>query len=195
MWKKLWQDCGKSLEKAGNRTSSRGELRMERKFLTFSCEGILSACGIETGLETKRNKAVARLRVMAPTKSLIYALAATLLVFAYANHSLGQGEKKPGKSKEEKELVARCKSRLIKSGPAPEPNKWEWGKDETYRGGPVISYTIEEDGNVTNVRLKRSSGVRKIDAYYLASVRGRKYQAMPGCPGIETTESMTIDFH
>jgi TonB family protein len=136
---------------------------------------------------------VARLKVMTPTKTLVYALALILLVFAGADHSLGQGEKKPEKGREEKELIARCKRKLIKNGPSPEPKKWEWGKGEKYRDHPVVSYTIKEDGTVTNVKLKRTSGVRKIDEYVLQSVKAQKFEAMPGCPGIETTETIIID--
>ncbi len=136
---------------------------------------------------------MARLRVT-PTKALVYALALTLLVFAGANHSSGQGEKKPEKSKEERELIARCKAKLIKKAPPPEPKNWEWGKGEKYRGAPVIAYSIEEDGRVTDVKLKRGSGVRAIDNYALEWVKSRRYAAMPGCPGIETTETIIIDF-
>jgi TonB family protein len=128
-------------------------------------------------------------------KISICALGVTFLILAMADHSLGQGEKKPEKSKEEKELIARCKSKLIKNGPPPEPKKWEWGKGEKYRDHPVVSYTIEEDGTVTNVKLKRASGVRKIDEYALQSVKGQRFEAMPGCHGIETTETIIIDFH
>lgn len=117
-----------------------------------------------------------------------------LLPLADVKHSLAQDQKKPEKSKEEKELISKCKSRLIKNVPPPEPKNWLWGKGETYRGGPVISYLIEEDGRVTNVKLKRSSGVRKIDEYEMEWVKGLKYQAMPGCPGVETTEAINIDF-
>jgi hypothetical protein len=154
----------------------------------------LSAFGIATGLRTKRNRAVARLRLMTPTKTLFYALALTLLVFVGAHHSLGQGEKKPDKSKEEKELIARCKTKLIKNGRPQGPKNRKWGKDETYQHAPVISYRIEEDGSVTNVKLKRGSGVQWIDEYALGWVKSRKYRAMPGCPGIETTENIIIDF-
>ena len=125
---------------------------------------------------------------------LVCALGVIFLMVMTANHSSGQGEKKPEESKGKKELIARCKPRQIKKDQSPEPKNWKWEKDETYRGGPVISYTIEEDGRVTNVKLKRSSGVRKIDEYELEQVKNRKYKAMPGCPGIETTESIEIDF-
>jgi TonB family protein len=131
---------------------------------------------------------------MTATKSLVYALVLTLLVLAGADHSSGQSEKKPEKSKEEKELIARCKTRPIKNALPKEPKNWKWEKGEKYHGGPTISYTIEEDGTVTNVKLKRSSAVRKIDEYYVAWVKGSKYEAMPGCSGIDTAFSITIDF-
>jgi hypothetical protein len=106
----------------------------------------LSAFGIETGLKTRRNKAVARLKVMTPTKTLIYALALTLFVLAGANYSSGQGEKKPDKSKEEKELIARCKTKLIKKGPLPEPRNGNGGRaksTEIIRWFPIRSRKME----------------------------------------------------
>src|SRR5260370_29691720 len=149
---------------------------------------------METTLKRKRNKAVPRLRVITPTRTLVYALLLTLLVFAGANHSSGQAEKKSEKNKEEKELIARCKSKLIRNGRPTKPKNWEWGKGEKYRGAPEISYSVQEDGKIANVKLKRGSGVRQIDEYALEWVKGRKYQAMPGCPGIEITETVIIDF-
>src|SRR5262245_6835192 len=105
---------------------------------------------------------------MKALRFLIYMPLAVCFVLANASYSLGQAEKKLEKSKEEKELIARCKSRPIKKKLPEEPKNWKWEKGETYRGGPVISYTIQEEGTVTNVKLKRTSGVHKIDEYYLA---------------------------
>jgi len=123
-----------------------------------------------------------------------YLLIGAFLFSAGAASLSGQGENKQEKSKDEKELVARCKCKLIKNGRPAEYKNQKWGKDEKYRGAPVISYTIKEDGSVTNVNLKQGSGVRWIDEYALEWVKGRKYQAMPGCPGVDTTETIVIDF-
>ena len=68
------------------------------------------------------------------------------------------------------------------------------GDDEKYRGAPVISYTIQEDGSVIDLKLQRSSGVKGIDKYALQTVKGWKYRAMPGCPGVDTTVTLIIDF-
>ena len=103
-------------------------------------------------------------------------------------------EQKADEESEKRELIARCKTKIVKKTPRPEPKDLQWGKDEKYRGAPVISSTIQEDGNVVNVKLERSSGVRWIDEYALQTVKGRKYQAMPGCPGVETKETIIIDF-
>ena len=106
----------------------------------------------------------------------------------------GQDQKKPEQTPDQQELAKRCKTKLLKEAPPAEPKDKEWGKDEKYRGAPTVSYTIQADGSVTNVRLKRKSGVRWIDEYALALVKSRKYEAMPGCLGIETAETITIDF-
>jgi TonB family protein len=168
------------------------ERKRDGEFLTFSCEGILSAFGIETGLDPRDNAGGAK--VMTLRKTLLYTLGRVFLIVITANPSSGPDEKKQEKTKEEKELIAACKTKLIKKDGPPEPKDWKWGKDGRYRGGPTISYTIEADGNVTNVKLKRSSGVRKIDEYELASVKRQKFKPMPGCPGVETTETIIIDF-
>lgn len=113
---------------------------------------------------------------------------------ANVNYSLAQAQKEQEKSQKEKELIAQCKTKLIKNDPPREAKDWKETKGETYHNPPLISYFIEEGGKVTNVKLKRSSGVRKVDEYAIEWAKGRKYKPMPGCPGIETTESVIIDF-
>jgi hypothetical protein len=101
---------------------------------------------------------------------------------------------KADKEREKRELIARCKTRIVKKDLLPQPKDWQWGKDEKYRGAPVTSYNIQEDGSIANAKLKRGSGVRGIDEYALNIVKGRKYEAVPGCPGVESTETVIIDF-
>ena len=103
-------------------------------------------------------------------------------------------EQKADEESEKRELIARCKTRIVKNDLPPQRNDWHWGDDEKYRGAPVISYTIQEDGSVIDLKLQRSSGVKGIDKYALQTVKGWKYRAMPGCPGVDTTVTLIIDF-
>jgi len=45
---------------------------------------------------------------------------------------------------------------------------------------------------VTGVHLKSSSGVQDIDALALNFIQSRKYNARPGCPVIDSEESVQI---
>lgn len=67
------------------------------------------------------------------------------------------------------------------------------GESERYRS-PVVSYTIKENGETANLKLERSTGIRSLDAGVLKAVRRWKYNPRPGCPDIEATLSLTIDF-
>jgi TonB-like protein len=127
-------------------------------------------------------------------KISVYLLIGAFLFSSGATSASRPGENKQEKSKDERELIARCKCKLIKDGRPAESKNQKWGKDEKCRDAPVISYTIKEDGSVTKLKLKRGSGVRWIDEYALEWVKGRKYQAMPGCPGVDSAETIIIDF-
>jgi len=59
---------------------------------------------------------------------------------------------------------------------------------------PLVSYQITESGEIVNVRLKRSSGIRDVDDVALNFVRGRKYNPRPGCPVIDSEEGVIVDF-
>ena len=67
-------------------------------------------------------------------------------------------------------------------------------KGEQYKRSPSVSYTIKDTGQVTGVKLDRSSGVRDIDRSVLAAVRQWKFNSRPGCPDVEVTLSLTIHF-
>ena len=131
---------------------------------------------------------------MKPLKLLNALLFAALLFPGTARYSLGQDQKKKEQNRKERELMAGCKSELKKNEVPLEPKNWKLEKGEKYGGGPVISYTIEEDGTVTSVKLKRSSGVQRIDEYYLARVKDRKFEVIPGCPVVEATLDVLIHF-
>lgn len=107
----------------------------------------------------------------------------------------GQAADHPLTDRETRELVAKCRTKPLKSkGPKISlPPHW-LGKNEKYRGSPSVSFSIAPDGTVHDVILKKSSGARKMDEYAMDVIKGWKYKPMPGCPGIQTTTSLTIDF-
>jgi len=55
-------------------------------------------------------------------------------------------------------------------------------------------FEILESGEVSNIRLKRSSGIADIDAYALNSVRRMKYNSRPGCGIVDSEAGVTVDF-
>jgi TonB family protein len=96
---------------------------------------------------------------------------------------------------QEKAIVAACsKMKLLKWPNIPFPDNW-LGKDEKYRGAPSISYSIASDGTVHDVKLRRSSGSRKVDKWATDTIRAWKYKPVPECPGIESEISLIIDFN
>ena len=64
---------------------------------------------------------------------------------------------------------------------------------ECYKGSPVLSFQINEDGSVSNVKIIRSSGVRDIDKQTVKTIRGWKYELRPGC-ALDVEMSITIDW-
>ncbi len=126
--------------------------------------------------------------------NLACALCFSWFLLTLGDSAAAQDVRKADENKEKQELIARCKTKMLKKGLRLAPKGWEFGKDEKYRGAPTVSYTIEPDGSVANAKLTRSSGVRKIDEYALQSVRGWKYQAMPGCPGLDSQATILIHF-
>lgn len=59
---------------------------------------------------------------------------------------------------------------------------------------PIVAFQILESGDVTNIVLKRSSGIRDEDNAALDWVKGSKYNNRPGCGTDETEVGVTIDF-
>lgn len=66
-------------------------------------------------------------------------------------------------------------------------------ENETYRHAPVVSYSIDADGNVIDPHLMRSSGISDIDIKLLNAIKHWKYKPRPHCPVIDTQMSVTID--
>ncbi|MGH9891139.1 MAG: energy transducer TonB family protein, partial [bacterium] len=77
---------------------------------------------------------------------------------------------------------------------APDLKDFRLKEGERYKRSPVVSFLIKDTGEVAEVKLKRSSGVRGIDRMVLDAVRKWKFNARPGCPDIEITTSVTIHF-
>jgi TonB family protein len=66
---------------------------------------------------------------------------------------------------------------------------------ETYKGGPLIKYQVQEDGTVSDATLTRSSGVADIDKKVLDAIVRWKFKPRPvGCGVIDTDMFATIDF-
>ncbi|MCU1283982.1 MAG: Gram-negative bacterial TonB protein C-terminal [Acidobacteriales bacterium] len=57
---------------------------------------------------------------------------------------------------------------------------------------PVLSYTILEDGSVSNVKLIKGTGSKKLDADVVKRIRSWKYKPQPGC-AIDTKITINID--
>ena len=97
-------------------------------------------------------------------------------------------------TKEQQEYSRRC--------PLKAEGKWhsltvsQLLPTEHYRQHPVVSYNIEEDGRVTNVKLVRSSGVPRIDKDFMEQTALNRYKPRPaGCGLIETKMDLTIDWY
>ena len=67
-------------------------------------------------------------------------------------------------------------------------------KNEIYQYTPVVSYSIDSDGNVIDLRLLQSSGISDVDTKLLNAIKDWKYKPRPHCAVIETQMSVTIDW-
>ncbi len=59
---------------------------------------------------------------------------------------------------------------------------------------PVVAYQVAESGVVSDVRLKRRSGVAELDRAALGWAKALVYNRRPGCGVIESEASIAIDF-
>jgi TonB family protein len=57
---------------------------------------------------------------------------------------------------------------------------------------PTVSYVVNEDGAVTNVKIMKSTGSAKVDTGLIKSVQSWKYKPQPGCT-VETSMAVVID--
>lgn len=67
-------------------------------------------------------------------------------------------------------------------------------KNDRYRNTPVVAFTIHPDGKITDIRLVRSSGISRLDAFILNAVKNWELEPRSNCPVIETEMSVTIDW-
>lgn len=106
----------------------------------------------------------------------------------------GAAHLKPKSSQQEYD-ARRCAPKLLKERPRRGVDeRIHIGKGEKYKNSPVVAFQIQESGEVTNVVLKRSSGVANIDAHALASIRGLKFNKRPGCGVVESQGDVLIHF-
>ncbi len=103
------------------------------------------------------------------------------------------GQAKPLSKEETAAAVKKCKTKLTYQPKLELPENW-LGKEEKYVHEPVLKFRIAKDGTVYDVKLIRRTGAKKLDAYIVRYVSAWKYKPTPGCEGIETTASITIDF-
>ncbi len=92
------------------------------------------------------------------------------------------------------DLAKRCNPTLARSS-SPKGKPIQVRDGEKSSGfTPIVAFEILESGRVANVRLKRSSGMRDIDNYALASVMSQSYNSRPVCPVIESEADVMIDY-
>jgi hypothetical protein len=88
--------------------------------------------------------------------------------------------------------VKRCAPKALSLGKTPTRIHFREGEKPT---GviPVIAFQILESGEVVNIVLKQSSGIRDKDNAALDWVKGSRYNNRPGCGTVETEVGVTID--
>ncbi|MGH7868609.1 MAG: energy transducer TonB family protein [Candidatus Dormibacteraceae bacterium] len=125
-------------------------------------------------------------------KSVICCIAVFVMVGAIVSTTRAQ---QTVTKSEQKPLALKCTPRLIKQPAHSYDNEQALIKKGERATGysPLVTFEIQESGEVTNAVLKRSSGYSRIDRGALAWVKGTKYNRRPGCGVIET--SMTVDIH
>jgi TonB family protein len=117
------------------------------------------------------------------------------LVISMGNAAIAWSQDKPREtSPEAKTLEKRCKPVLIKT-PMVKQKSIHLRKGEKPSGfTPLVAFQIAASGEVINVHLKRSSGIRDSDNYALNWIQSQKYSPRPGCPVIESEADVIIDF-
>jgi TonB family protein len=93
--------------------------------------------------------------------------------------------------------IKRCAPKLlgkkVTSGGKPLTIHWRKGEKRISRS-PIVALEILESGDVSNIRLKRSSGVADIDKYALDWVKQMRYNRRPGCGSFDSEVGVNVDF-
>lgn len=117
----------------------------------------------------------------------------SLGVVASTRFTAAPQEKTAKRGEDTKDLAKRCNPTIVRKVEL-KRTAIKFREGEKLKNSPIVSFQITESGDVTGIRLKRSSGVRDYDNAALSFVRSRKYNARPGCPTIDSTEDVIVDF-
>jgi TonB family protein len=108
--------------------------------------------------------------------------------------TLGLGGICWGQNTQKKDVPSACVKIIRVHGSFPK-GPFKFLPDENYKRSPLIRYQIQEDGDVSDATVTRSSGVIDIDKKFLAAVARWKFKPRAvGCGVIETEMSVTIDW-
>jgi hypothetical protein len=88
--------------------------------------------------------------------------------------------------------VKRCTPKVLSLSKTPAEIHFREGEKPTGLI-PVVAFQILESGEVANIVLKQSSGIRDKDNAALDWVKGTTYNNRPGCGTVETEVGVTID--
>jgi TonB family protein len=89
--------------------------------------------------------------------------------------------------------VKKCAPKVLSSGRTPAQIHFREGEKPTGLI-PVVAFQILESGEVVNIVLTQSSGIRDKDNAALDWVKRTKYNNRPGCGTVESEVGVTIDF-
>jgi|SRR4051812_2943799 TonB family protein len=115
------------------------------------------------------------------TKRLILKVAVTVVLAAFAIPV-------PSGASEEKESACTKPPELI---PGPKPSKEEEKKARGLRAQGKVAISIDEEGNVVDATVGRSSSRKAADAL-LAWAKAMKFKPRPGCGVFKTAVNFTL---
>lgn len=97
--------------------------------------------------------------------------------------------------RERRQQLEQCASLPLEALQQPFPRfPLERGPGEKYQGAPSYGYDVAEAGTVENVRVSRSSGLKKLDQNGLETIAGWRFKPRPGCGVVSNHVAFTIDF-
>jgi TonB family protein len=103
----------------------------------------------------------------------------------------------PSMKKEKPQLAAirPCGAQPLQTGMLKPMPKWNQDASKVLSHYPIVSFTVGERGEVSNIKLRRSSGIREIDEWVVDSMRKWRYKPTPGCDEIESKVEFSIHFY